>query len=58
MTGNTVGAMATYSCNTDFILVGPQKRECTANAGWSEQDSLCSKLKLHSQLAQYIHHSL
>ena len=51
LTGNTVGSMATYTCITDFMLVGPQTRECTANAGWSEQDSSCSKL---SQLADYI----
>lgn len=55
MNGNTVGSTATYSCiSADYMLVGPQTRECTANAGWSEQDSLCSKLKLGSAIVQYI----
>ena len=56
LNGNTVGSTATYTCSTpNFMLVGPETRECTANAGWSGQDPSCSKF---SQLAQYytIHH--
>lgn len=46
LNGNIVGSTANYSCNENFTLVGPESRECIANAGWSGQDSLCSKFDL------------
>ena len=41
MTNNTVGSIATYSCFINYMLVGPQNRNCTADIGWSGEDPQC-----------------
>ena len=43
MTNNTVGSIATYSCQTNYTLIGPSERNCTAEVGWSGEDPLCRK---------------
>ena len=43
MNGNVVGSTASYSCVTNYELVGAAIRNCTANSGWSSQDPLCCK---------------
>ena len=43
MNNNTVGSIATYSCFTNYILIGPEERNCTADIGWSGEDPLCCK---------------
>ena len=48
MTGSIMGSTATYSCMTNYTLVGPTTRECRLDVGWSGQDSLCSKLYMYT----------
>ena len=35
LSGNEVGATATYSCDAGFQLVGPKERICGENGSWS-----------------------
>ena len=49
MTNNTVGSIATYSCFTNYMLIGSEERNCTADVGWSGVDPQCCKGKFKSQ---------
>ena len=41
----TFGAVANYSCNDGYILMGPNVRNCQSNGSWSEDIPVCqSKL--------------
>lgn len=35
------GAVATYSCNPNFALMGVERRVCQANGTWSQTDPAC-----------------
>ena len=41
-------AMATYSCNTCYNLVGNSTRTCQATGNWSENAPTCQGMLLHS----------
>ena len=43
LTGTNVGATATYSCNTGFILLGDEVRRCQANGKWSGRVPICQR---------------
>ena len=44
----TFGAMANYSCNEGYNLMGPTARVCQPNGNWTEDAPVCqSKLLLH-----------
>ena len=39
----TIGSVATYSCNPDFLIVGgDQMRTCLDNATWDGEELVCS----------------
>ena len=38
------GAVASYSCNDGYKMVGPESKECKEGKGWvPEEEVLCSK---------------
>ena len=37
----TLGAVATYTCEEGFLLMGAPMRECLANGQWSEGEPFC-----------------
>ena len=39
--GTTYGQTATYSCNTDYHLVGDSPRTCQATGNWSGSEPTC-----------------
>ena len=39
--GTTFGQTATYSCNTDYNLVGDRARTCQATGNWSGNAPTC-----------------
>ena len=41
VTGTTVGATATYSCNNGFFLQGVDRRVCTTGGVWSGSAPTC-----------------
>ena len=43
LTGNSTAVTATYSCNTDFELVGDDILMCGDDGQWSENPSLCRR---------------
>ena len=48
LTGTFVGATATYSCVTGYILEGDRQRECQNNGQWTGSEPSCrSKIYLH-----------
>ena len=39
------GAVASYSCNEGYQMVGPESKECLEEEGWVPVDEvLCSKI--------------
>ena len=46
-TGNGVGATATYTCNTGFILVGPFARTCDIYGAWTGHPPTCDPGNLY-----------
>ena len=40
------GSIATYHCNQEYILYGPNERLCQANGIWSGVDSICRGIKI------------
>ena len=43
MSSNKLESVATYSCLTSYMLIGPQQRNCTADLGWSGEEPVCCK---------------
>ncbi len=41
LTGTFVGATATYTCITGYILVGNSQRTCQDNGDWSDSEPSC-----------------
>ena len=50
MAGNSVGNTATYSCNSDFELVGVQTVTCQADEMWSDPPPTCEQIGMKSPL--------
>ena len=46
VTDNTVGSIATYSCDHGFQLVGKSKRTCLSSGVWSGNEPNCNKSEL------------
>ena len=44
--GTTFGQKATYSCNTDYDLVGGSTRTCQATGVWSGSAPTCHRMLL------------
>ena len=42
--GTTFGQTATYSCNTDYNLVGANTRTCQAAGEWSGKAPTCQSM--------------
>ena len=42
----TFGAMANYSCNEGYILLGPNARICQSNGSWTEDVPVCQSKSL------------
>ena len=40
---NSVGAVATYTCNDDYFLMGDRERVCQLNATWSGSPPTCGE---------------
>ena len=46
----TLGSVATFTCNTNFTLVGDEMRTCESS-GWSGRNPSCGiSVKIHFQL--------
>ena len=43
--GAEFGSVATYSCNTGFVLDGPVTSSCTAEGEWSQPPPGCNKIR-------------
>ena len=44
----TLGAVATYSCNTGFQLIGNRNRTCQADSTWTATNPTCEgTLNIH-----------
>lgn len=43
VSGSTVGATATYTCNSGFVLVGVQRRVCQREGAWSGEEPTCER---------------
>ena len=41
--GNSVGTVATYTCNDDFELIGDDMRTCQEDGKWSGADPVCKR---------------
>ena len=41
-----VGALAEYSCNCGFTMVGPSDRMCRINYSWSGEEPVCLKREI------------
>ena len=39
--GNTAGAIAAYTCDSGFELVGPSERTCQINGQWNGSAPVC-----------------
>ncbi|XP_054837985.1 P-selectin isoform X2 [Eublepharis macularius] len=44
----TYSSRCTFSCNTGFVLVGQERRQCTALGLWTEKPPFCEAVKCHS----------
>ena len=44
--GTTFGQKATYTCNTDYNLVGDSTRTCQATGAWSGSAPTCHRMLL------------
>ena len=55
--GTTVGQTATYSCNTDYNLLGDSTRTCQATGAWSGSAPTCHRMLL-LQTFQFEHHQV
>ena len=44
--GNTVGAIATYTCNPGFELIGQEERVCQSDGSYSGQAPICRSMWL------------
>ncbi|XP_069798397.1 membrane cofactor protein-like isoform X2 [Narcine bancroftii] len=40
-----LGMVARYSCDADYVLVGPQNIECTASGNWSDAPPKCKDIE-------------
>lgn len=45
LTGTTFGSSATYSCNNNYMLDGPQTRRCQADGTWSGREPTCERMQ-------------
>ncbi len=43
MSGNVEGSVATYSCDTGYIVTGLSQRECESNGKWSGMEPTCER---------------
>ena len=41
ITGTSYDSLATFDCDDDFILIGPNIRMCLANGSWSSDMPYC-----------------
>ena len=41
LTGTLLGSKATYTCDSGYILVGNDTRECLSSGRWSDEDPYC-----------------
>ena len=41
ISGPTFGSIATYTCNTGYILIGDTERVCQGNGVWSGSEPVC-----------------
>ena len=39
--GFSPGSVADYTCNSGYVLVGNERRICTATGAWSGEDPQC-----------------
>ena len=37
----TIGAVANYTCNEGYVLMGPTSRICQSTGNWTEDAPLC-----------------
>ncbi len=44
LSGTVFGSLATYSCDSGYILVGEQTRSCQANNQWSGRAPTCKRV--------------
>ncbi|XP_062437385.1 P-selectin-like isoform X3 [Rhea pennata] len=51
------GSTCTYSCQTGFVLMGPQSRECTATGDWTGQPPQCEAIKCPALAVPAIGHA-
>ena len=40
-TNTTLGGVATYTCDTGFLLIGDNNRTCQADSTWTGTDPTC-----------------
>ena len=52
--GSLVGAMATYSCDTSFRLIGMESRQCQENRTWSGEPPTCEG-NHNTSVSDYMH---
>ena len=43
MDSNTVGSVATYSCDVGFVITGPTSRTCEPGGSWSDFEPVCER---------------
>lgn len=43
MDSNTVGSVATYSCDIGFVINGPTSRMCEPGGSWSGYEPACER---------------
>lgn len=43
VTGQTLGSVATYSCEDGFVLMGDRARECGPAGQWSGEAPVCTR---------------
>ena len=41
VTGQTLGSVATYTCDDGFMLEGNENRECGPDGRWSGEEPIC-----------------
>ena len=43
----TVGSVASYTCDTGYVLVGPSERVCQSSMTWTGSDPVCNRECMH-----------
>ena len=42
--GTELGSVATYSCESQYVLAGSSTRECAEDSEWSGQSPVCKRM--------------